>query len=69
MGPDMTDWIVVHDRTNLKTYFRTFESLKIQMVDLNKIDFSLPGFKNIPLARDFAIEDVTPPSAGAKQKQ
>lgn len=69
MGPDMTDWIVVHDRTNLKTYFRTFESLKIQMVDLNKIDFSLPGFKNIPLARDFAIEDVTPASAGVKQTQ
>ena len=59
IGPDITEWIVVHDRTNLKTYFRTYESLQIQMVDLKKIDFSIGRFQTISLPKDFNIEDVT----------
>ena len=56
---DMTEWTIVHDKSNLKTYFRTYESLRIQMVDFTKIDFSKKGLWKIPLAKDFTIEDVS----------
>jgi choloylglycine hydrolase len=56
---EMTEWVVVHDRTNLKTYFRNYDSLRIQMVDLKKIDFTKPGFRKIPMMRAFTVDDVT----------
>ena len=65
--PETTDWVVVHDRTNLKTYFRTYESLSIQMVDFKKIDFSRPGLREISLNREFIVEDVS--EAPAKMVQ
>ncbi|HSW87376.1 MAG TPA: choloylglycine hydrolase family protein [Rhabdochlamydiaceae bacterium] len=56
---EITEWIVVHDQTNLKTYFRNYDSLRIQMADLKKIDFSQPGFRKIPMLSEFSVDDVT----------
>ena len=56
---EYTQWTVVHDRTNLKTYFRTYDSLQIQMVDLNKLNFAEPGFKEIKVQQNFTIDDIT----------
>lgn len=58
-SPEITQWVVVNDQSHLKSYFRSYESLRIEMVDLNKIDFALPGFRKIPLVRAFQAEDVT----------
>lgn len=60
LAPDITEWVVVHDRTNLKTYFRTYEGLNIQMCDLNQIDFSKEGLRYIPLSTKLEITNVTP---------
>ena len=56
---DMTEWVLVHDRTNLKTYFRNYFSLQIEMVDLKKIDFQQPGLRQISMHREFVVDDVT----------
>ena len=56
---EYTQWTVVHDRTNLKTYFRSYDSLQVQMVDLAKIDFTQPNFMQIDMQQDFIIDDVT----------
>lgn len=56
---DITQWTIVHDRTNLKTYIRSYESLSIEMVDLKKIDFAKAGFKSISLKKDFTPKDIT----------
>jgi choloylglycine hydrolase len=56
---DTTEWAVAHDRTNLKTYVRTYNGLEIQMVDLRAIDFDQPGMRVIALQNDFAPEDIT----------
>jgi choloylglycine hydrolase len=55
---EMTEWTLVHDRTNLKTYIRTYQSLRIQMVDLKKIDFSKSGFRTIPISKTFIPEEI-----------
>lgn len=36
VSTDTTEWIVSHDRTNLKTYVRTYGGLNIQSVDLTQ---------------------------------
>jgi choloylglycine hydrolase len=59
VNTDTTEWAVSHDRTNLKTYIRTYGGLKIQMVDLKAIDFDKPGMRVITLQSDFAPEDIT----------
>lgn len=56
---DITQWVIVHDRTNLKTYFRNYDSLSIQMVDLKKINFGESGFKKAEMKKDFIPEDIT----------
>ncbi len=56
---DTTEWVVGHDRTNLRTYIRTYEGLRIQMLDLKKIDFSKPGILQVEVARDFAPTDIS----------
>lgn len=56
---ETTQWIVVHDRTNFKTYFRGYDSLQIQMVDFRKLNFTQPGFQQIDIQSDFIAEDVT----------
>jgi penicillin V acylase-like amidase (Ntn superfamily) len=59
VNTDTTEWAVSHDRTNLKTYIRTYGGLEIQMVDLKAIDFTQPGARVIDLQNDFAPEDIT----------
>jgi choloylglycine hydrolase len=59
VNTDTTEWTVAHDRTNLKTYVRTYNGLEIQMVDLKAIDFGQPGARVIDLQNDFAPEDIT----------
>jgi choloylglycine hydrolase len=59
VNTDTTEWAVSHDRTNLKTYVRTYGGQKIQMVDLKAIDFDKPGMRVITLQSDFAPEDIT----------
>ncbi len=56
---DVTEWIIVHDHANLKTYFRTYEGLNIQMVDFKKLNFSSGTFQQIPLAKQFTVEEVS----------
>ena len=56
---ETTQWTVVHDRINLKTYFRSYGSLSVQMVDLNKINFAMPGRSQILMKKEFVTEDVT----------
>ncbi len=57
--PEITQWVIVHDRLNLKTYWRTYGSLQIQMADLNKIDFSTAGLREMLINNDFRVEEVT----------
>ena len=59
VSTDTTEWVVAHDRTNLKTYVRTYNGLKIQMLDLTKVGFDRPGVRTVNLQNDFAPEDIT----------
>lgn len=59
VNTDTTEWVVGHDRTNLRTYIRTYEGLSIQMIDLKKIDFSKPGILQVEVARDFVPADIS----------
>lgn len=59
VNADVTQWVVVHDRTNLKTYVRDYDSLRVQMVDLKQIDFAEPGLRHISFHKDFVVEDIT----------
>ena len=56
---EITEWTIVHDRTHLKSYFRNYFSLRIQMVDFKKVDFSTPGFRTIALESSFDVKDST----------
>lgn len=59
VNTDTTEWVVAHDRTNLKTYVRTYGGLKIQMIDLKQTNFDETGLRTIELQNDFAPEDLT----------
>ncbi len=59
VNTDTTEWTLAHDRTNLRTYVRTYESLSIQMIDLNKIDFAQPGLRQIELDKKFDPADLS----------
>lgn len=59
VNTDTTEWVVAHDRTNLKTYVRTYGGLDIQVVDLKALDFSRPGLRVIAIQNDFLPEDIT----------
>lgn len=59
VNTDTTEWAVAHDRTNLKTYVRTYGGLEIQVVDLNQAGFDKPGLRVIGLQNDFTPEDIT----------
>lgn len=59
VNTDTTEWVVGHDRTNLRTYIRTYEGLSIQMIDLKKIDFSKPGIQQVEVSRDFSPPDIS----------
>lgn len=59
VATDTTEWVIAHDRNNLRTYIRTYEGLQIQMIDLKKIDFTKPGILQVEVARDFAPVDIS----------
>jgi choloylglycine hydrolase len=59
VNTDTTEWTVAHDRTNLKTYVRTYNGLEIQVVNLKEANFDEPGLRTIDLQNDFAPEDIT----------
>jgi choloylglycine hydrolase len=59
VNTDTTEWVVSHDRTNLKTYIRTYNGLQIQMIDLKKANFDQAGLRTIDLQNDFQPEDIT----------
>jgi len=56
---DTTEWTIAHDRTNLKTYVRTYGGLEIERVDLAKLDFAKPGLRTIDLRTEFAPRDIS----------
>lgn len=56
---ETTQWAVVHDRVNLKTYFRSYGSLSVQMVDLSKINFAIIGKAQVMMKNEFSVDDVT----------
>lgn len=56
---DVTEWAVAHDRTNLKSYIRTYGGLQIQTLDLKKINFDQSGLRTIDLQNDFEPDDIT----------
>jgi choloylglycine hydrolase len=59
VSTDTTEWTVAHDRTNLKTYVRTYGGLEIQLIDLKQAGFDRPGLRTIDLQNDFKPADVT----------
>lgn len=59
VSTDTTEWVVSHDRTNLKTYVRTYGGLTIQAVDLRQVGFDKPELRTIELETNFRPEDVT----------
>ena len=59
VNTDTTEWAVAHDRTNLKTYVRTYNGLAIQVVDLKKLNFDEPGLRTIDLQNEFTPEDIS----------
>jgi choloylglycine hydrolase len=56
---ETTQWTVIHDMTNLKTYFRSYQSLQVQQVDLTRLDFSRSGFRQIAMNQTFSVSDDT----------
>jgi choloylglycine hydrolase len=56
---DITQWATVRDLTNRRMYLRTYESMRILMVDLARIDFGGAEVKTLVLDRPEAFEDVT----------
>lgn len=59
VNTDTTEWVVAHDRTNLKTYIRTYNGLQVQLIDLKKVNFDEAGLRAIDLQNDFTPEDIT----------
>ena len=56
---DITQWATVRDLTNRRMYFRTYESMRVCMVELAGLDFGADQVKTIVLDRPEAFEDVT----------
>lgn len=55
---DKTQWVIAHDRKNLVTYVRTYESLEVQQLDLKKIDFAQGGFRQLELNKQFQPREL-----------
>lgn len=55
---ETTQWVIVHDQTNLKSYIRSYESLRIQGLSFDKIDFNATVPKSISLNRDFQVDEL-----------
>lgn len=59
VNTDITEWQIVHDRTNLVTYFRMYGGQEIQSIDLKKIDFTTAGIRTITPKKSFTPTDLT----------
>jgi choloylglycine hydrolase len=54
---DYTLWTGASDLTNLRYYYHTFDSRRIRMVDLKKVDLDAKEIKSIQMAEKEVIED------------
>lgn len=55
----ISEWMIVHDNINLKTYFRGYQSLAVQMVDLNKAEFNQSRLREVKMKKGLSIENDT----------
>ena len=56
---DYTLWTGASDLKNLRYYFHTFDSRRIRMIDLKKVDLDAKEIKTIPMAGGEVIEDLS----------
>jgi choloylglycine hydrolase len=56
---ETTQWVVVHDKLNLTSFFRTYGGQKIQTLDFRKIDFNAKELKVIKLAQGFDPQEIS----------
>lgn len=56
---DYTLWTSAADLTNGRYYMTTYQSRRIQMLDLKKVDLDARAIRTIPLPADEVIEDVS----------
>jgi choloylglycine hydrolase len=56
---EFTNWTTAADMQHGRYYFHTFQSRRIRVVDLSKIDVAAKGVKTIPMREAEVIEDVT----------
>lgn len=55
---ETTQWVVVHDQTNLKSYVRTYESLCIQGISFDRLKLDDKSPKRISLNREFQVDEL-----------
>jgi choloylglycine hydrolase len=60
---EFTNWTTAADMKHLRYYFHTFQSRRIRVVDLHKVDLEAKEVKTIPMRLPEVFEDV---SAAAK---
>ena len=64
---DITQWVVFKDLTNKKFYYRTYNNMSLQMVDLSKIDFRANAHRlKMSIASQPYVNDRTDQFAQAK---
>ena len=56
---DYTLWTSAADLKNLRYYFRTYESSRIRMIDLKRVDFGAAEIRTILMKGEEQIEDLT----------
>ncbi|MFN7097106.1 MAG: linear amide C-N hydrolase [Gammaproteobacteria bacterium] len=57
---DYTQWVLFKDLTNKKFYYRTYDNMTLQMIDLTKIDFSTGTTRlKMTLSNEIYIVDQT----------
>ncbi len=56
---EQTQWATVHDLTNRILYFRTYGSLLIRKVDLQRLDWTGKTIRHVPMPTGMEAEDVT----------
>ena len=58
-GPTITMWTSASDLKNHRYYFHTFESRRIRMIDLGKMDLNAKQIKTFPMDQQEVIEDLS----------
>lgn len=56
---DYCQAVTVRDATNCCFYVRTYDNLQLRMIDLKKVDFSIPGTRSFSIACDVEAVDIT----------